>query len=276
MKTLFRIRIHSYVNLISNSSSELFVCSTDKTVQVVKKVVEEIYKNWYDNVRDPQYTYPHVTEIWKLIFQEPTVAEYVFNWYAFPNNLKDEFLKYNEDNFKRRAYYRIGFGQETGYEAGATYKNLQKKEREVRNAVHDKYGYTSASKMYDEDPPKYKMMNQEENEECHKIWKKWAIKKSKAEIAMVKWFLEFNGVALEEMPVFVENDHRWGGIRVQEGGHTSERVLKLIEFMGECESWGYNVKVGDIFIQTVRDNSAPYEIFGAIESMLNAVRRHLG
>ena len=39
------LKVHSFVDLITNSSSELFICPTDKTVEAVYDIVDEILKN---------------------------------------------------------------------------------------------------------------------------------------------------------------------------------------------------------------------------------------
>lgn len=36
------IRIHSFVDVITNSSTELFVCNTDKSVDMVKSLIDEM------------------------------------------------------------------------------------------------------------------------------------------------------------------------------------------------------------------------------------------
>ena len=274
MKTLFKVRIHSYVDLITNSSSELFICSTDKAVDVVKRVIEEIHRNWYDNIRDTRYDDTPTSELWTEIFREPVVANFTFDWYAFPDELKDEYLKYNSDNFNRDCNYFSSV--KTGYEAEPEYKRLQKKDREEAKKIKAPYleGYKDQSELWEKDEASYRIMEAEANETREKIWKKWAIKRSKSEIAMLEWYLKENGVTPEEMPAVTVNECKWGS--VCSPGGLSDRILEMVNNFGDCESWGYNVKKGDILITTTSDNTAPYKIFGAIESMLNAERRHLG
>jgi hypothetical protein len=63
MKTILLIKPHSFVDLITNSSSELFVCNTDKSVETVKAILEKIVKSYYDVVQKP------CPEIWGKIFK---------------------------------------------------------------------------------------------------------------------------------------------------------------------------------------------------------------
>jgi hypothetical protein len=51
MKTLFVIKTHSFVDLITNSSSELFVCNTDKTVKMAKEILIKLAK-LYNQTQD--------------------------------------------------------------------------------------------------------------------------------------------------------------------------------------------------------------------------------
>jgi hypothetical protein len=43
-KVLFVIQVHSLVDVITNSSSELFVLDTDKSLEMVKEILEEATK----------------------------------------------------------------------------------------------------------------------------------------------------------------------------------------------------------------------------------------
>lgn len=44
MKTLLVVRPHSFVDVITNSSSELFVCNTDKPVALITEFLEDLLK----------------------------------------------------------------------------------------------------------------------------------------------------------------------------------------------------------------------------------------
>jgi len=45
MKTTLTISVHSFVDLITNSSSEVYVTANKKTVKVVKSIIELFLKN---------------------------------------------------------------------------------------------------------------------------------------------------------------------------------------------------------------------------------------
>ena len=67
-KQLLKISPHSFVDVMTNSSSELFVCNTDKSVEQVKAVIERVMKGYWMMVGEPEQ------EIWGTIFEEPRVA----------------------------------------------------------------------------------------------------------------------------------------------------------------------------------------------------------
>lgn len=57
MKQLFIINTHSVIDVITNSSSELFVCKTDKTLETVKEMLKtknlgEYEEPWIFNLKD--------------------------------------------------------------------------------------------------------------------------------------------------------------------------------------------------------------------------------
>jgi hypothetical protein len=46
MKQILVISMHSFVDIITNSSSELFVCDVKKSIAAVKEMLEEMLKEW--------------------------------------------------------------------------------------------------------------------------------------------------------------------------------------------------------------------------------------
>ncbi len=66
-KQLLKVTPHSFVDVMTNSSSELFVCNSDKSVEQVKAIVERVMKGYWQMVGEPEQ------EIWGKIFEEPRV-----------------------------------------------------------------------------------------------------------------------------------------------------------------------------------------------------------
>ena len=42
MQTIYKIRIHSFVDLITNSSTEIYIQATEKTVELLKAMINNI------------------------------------------------------------------------------------------------------------------------------------------------------------------------------------------------------------------------------------------
>jgi len=72
MKNVLIIKPHSFVDLITNSSSELFVCETSKSIEAVKAVVETLVKLYFSNEDNRDIT---SEEIWTDLFDEPEMVD---------------------------------------------------------------------------------------------------------------------------------------------------------------------------------------------------------
>lgn len=79
MKTITILNIHSFVDLITNSSSELFVCDTRKSIDAVKLIIEKIISNYYQEQEQD------VPNIWGDIFSEPYIINQDFDLSTYPN-----------------------------------------------------------------------------------------------------------------------------------------------------------------------------------------------
>ena len=65
-KQLFVIKPHSIIDVITNSSTELFIIPTDKTVEFVKEILQEAI-NLHNKTNGTSYTFDE-------IFEEPYVG----------------------------------------------------------------------------------------------------------------------------------------------------------------------------------------------------------
>jgi len=75
MNTLVVISPHSFVDIITNSSSELFVCETKKSLDMVKEIMEDIKSENPD--KDCDYVDPYLLET------EDDVQEFLMNYKEF-------------------------------------------------------------------------------------------------------------------------------------------------------------------------------------------------
>ena len=77
-KDIFIIDIHSFIDVITNSSTELFVCDTDKTVTEVTNLIRLKEKEWPNE-------YGYVFNI-----EQEDVSEYddIYSSYDIPNMIE--------------------------------------------------------------------------------------------------------------------------------------------------------------------------------------------
>jgi len=46
MRQIIQVNLHSFVDVITNSSTELFVCDTKKSVEMIKELLQDILSTW--------------------------------------------------------------------------------------------------------------------------------------------------------------------------------------------------------------------------------------
>ena len=68
-KSVFAIQTHSFVDVITNSSTELFVCDTDKSIETVKQMLQQLINQTL--IENGQITIP--CPIYGEIFDEPFI-----------------------------------------------------------------------------------------------------------------------------------------------------------------------------------------------------------
>jgi hypothetical protein len=82
MMNISVIKLHSFVDLITNSSSELFVCECRKSLETVKEIVEKII---FDHCKEYDQKTPTKDVIWGGMFAEPSISTFEFNLNEYPN-----------------------------------------------------------------------------------------------------------------------------------------------------------------------------------------------
>lgn len=99
MNEIIKISTHSFVDLITNSSSELFVCNGQKSVETVKEIINQIFADGLDEEhldkwqRDQSEKYKGVSPeiVWSELFSdEIIVADRDFDVNTYPH--KEELI----------------------------------------------------------------------------------------------------------------------------------------------------------------------------------------
>lgn len=74
MKILLRVKPHSFVDVITNSSTELFTCNTNKSVEMVEELLKELL-NTYNKLKDSNLSFEN-TFIVKIYTEENFNSDY--------------------------------------------------------------------------------------------------------------------------------------------------------------------------------------------------------
>lgn len=80
MHRIISINLDSFVGIITNSSSELFVLERQKSLEFVKEVITTLI-NSYNSIHESSYTYD-------TCFKEPEYCKYHFQYYKLPEDFR--------------------------------------------------------------------------------------------------------------------------------------------------------------------------------------------
>jgi hypothetical protein len=265
---LLIIRPHSFVDLITNSSSELFILDTKQSVNAVKGVIEELVELYNkrvaltENARERLDTIIALDAVFSEIFQEPRVAEFTFDLQDYPG--------------------RQAFRDVINWHANQRHPLLEDADEKSRvwerlNPSPD-YKDTVAYSAYCE------LWRKAEAE----TYKAWNLFKRDMYLKFYTWVAEQNGVDITPLGRLLDitplgrllpGISSWGK-PVWENNPNEDKIdfpaSRLFREVDEALSWEYSFKKGDIFLRSVDDNSIPYELFGDIEHVFSCERRHLG
>lgn len=236
---LLVINPHSFVDVITNSSSELFVCNTDKSVAAVKEILIKLTEihNQKVALAGGGLAPVDIDTLFVDIFKEPRVSKYDFQYHNYEGF--DGFMSVHD--YDRSCDHPVH--QEASAILGKwdrehtfSYKDSTEKERDVyykNRAV----AYAAAYKKWDK-------LCRDEN--CK----------------LLKWVFKVNNIPWKHgntLPKF-----------------TNKRFWNIADEFLNAINWGYPFKKGDIFIQSRSDNTVPYWMFDDIENLFHARRIHLG
>lgn len=85
VKQIIAIDVHSFVDVITNSSTELFVCDTDKTIEAVEEILHKLIDHYNELV---ELAGNHVE---KLDYDEVFDTPYIYTKEMWYNNKSDEY-----------------------------------------------------------------------------------------------------------------------------------------------------------------------------------------
>jgi len=303
MSHIFIIPLHSTVDVITNSSSELFICDTTGTVDTIKAAITAMVEEY--NKTKP--TDPEELKWWRpvdmkylfsgkrynagrneRIFSEPEISRYTVNLDCDEVRHYVEISRHGAYNDDERALLHPERAR--GDKVMKAWKKLHPEPQfnyeKVKDQTYEVYEKTPVYKKYHK---KHAVWIKAKNREANKIYRVWGKLVLKAYQAMMEHFAEVNGIDLSVIGRPTNRDFEYSYCRygryafIKKGGdfkkNTSKEVIdafKFIEVVEEAEGWGFSVKAGDILLRSESDNSIPYGLFDTIEKTFNAERRHLG
>lgn len=163
MPTILSIKPHSCVDLITNSSTTLFIWDVSQTLQAVKETIIELAKQ----VGDGEEAIDE-SRLFTDIMLEPTVCLFDFDMHKYPRvDIYKSFNDYNQ--YTEHPLYLKCRKEEEAFEA-VTPRPTEEKARQKWNAHY------------------------------HQIWKPWRKAQEKEELALYRWIFKQNHLPWTHVP----------------------------------------------------------------------------
>lgn len=262
------INIHSLIDFISNSSSELFICSINKTLETIKDILTDLAKK-----RD----IPHDV-LFGTMIKEPSICQYDFDLDLYPNRAEyRQFTSFNWDN-------KSQLEQETGEKW---------QEWEANNKIDYpkspyKYGTDDYKKYQDEwyktvylkflNSKKYKTYQEKKNKAYREIHADLDKKRNEIQEEMLKWFFELNKIPYTPITcpenLYSLKDPVWE--KWQEEDNNNIQFNNARNEFEQAASYDYKLKKGNILIESQGDNTIPWKLMDDINAVLGGQRIHIG
>lgn len=258
--SIISIRPHSIVDLITNSSSELYIIEGKKTISMIKAILTNIVK-LYDRANGTEYA----KELFTTVFKEPVLVKWFFDeekhsvLVALIRNATclsydSEEETFNEE-FHQLRQLEISLLREYAPATGLTGEEVDVARHASRQAVSDRLR-PHAERYF---APLIEL-----------------------EKLLLRHFAEDNGLTTEQVNYVLGRtlcyctSTYYPGLRFR--APREEEDTQVEEFMDEYltyKSYHISSKKGDIHLESASDNSVPWMLNETIVNMLSARRYHL-
>jgi hypothetical protein len=264
-KTLLLPALHSNSDLITNSSSETFVCNSDVTqVETVKEIISVLWNSFLTESEQllpfgGRYEKEYLDKLKSKrlfgdIFEEPYFSKWSLN--LFHDLLHGDFyLRYN---IKRDREIHCDEFRPLQAEFDCLVDKYEDWERLHRNC---------------------------EEKDSQEVRYNTFIDFFKPAIdAFTQWFyavcLPDNGFSVNEGVEAFKLEFEfseWRGLDISiKTESDNPKHLEFLQFASKCLDYGYEVRKGQLILNSVEDNSIPYHFFCKIEDVFGGERTHLG
>ncbi len=283
MSHLFVINKHSFVDLITNSSSELFVCNTNKSIEMIKNLLTKLIET-HSELSGVHYTY-------NGCFGKIEEAKYTYDLEKFDESVVLTYKSYNESchlwNDEQCRYNGILILPPPSF---------SKAEREIES-LRNEYPlpcYRNYSKMTDEEKKLNDKLFSERRKKEEVIWTEFGAEKTDVEGKLFIEFLKFNGCSNTDIEKIQEiinravkehrehREHRehqkgdYGHFWYLDEDELSTELIEAWDFFRMTSGYGLTIKKGQILVNSNGGNSIPYELFELLDEYLSAKHYHLG
>jgi hypothetical protein len=268
------IPVHSFVDLITNSSSELFVCNGNKSVATMRELIVTI-ANARNQIVEASGVDTPVSDVFNGVLQEPYAAKYSFDYAKLASDARDEYEKYHEHPGK----YCWSSSDPDNPENKPRYLALKDEENEMRRKLGVDISWRDLEKLSPEARKTYDTNSQEANKKASAIWADYRRDKFRAHIGLFVAFLVYNGFAQGDIDIVIDKMDKtkprgdFGWYDLDLSGH--ETLREAYDDFGLYLSYGMVVNKGDIMVRSDSDNSIPYDLMETLETHLGARRYHI-
>jgi hypothetical protein len=268
---IIKISPHSFVDLITNSSSELFVCDTDKSIQLVKEIMVSLLTKYYLESLDS------LAQDITFLGQDYFILYFGLKYRI---NDKDKYSPKNTQDIKRLV--REIYNGENGEEKIKDFIFHFSQEK-IFHVLKSEYNFDSIGFFYNK-KDSFHLKCHENSMYLHKYvrtkLKKMGIKSRHVFHSNGRYIRKPNKSYLKHSNTIYRSCNKYGfklldqkvNYMFSKYNIDKEEHDDLLGY-----AWyGIDLKEGDIIIESATDNTIPYEIWEEINEVFNAKNYHLG
>ena len=254
---LFILPVHSFVDLITNSSSELFICETKQKLTTFKKTLVKLAElhNEAHKLRDTSTEYGYsdldVPGLFSAHFRNPRIQPYTFRLDLYPKSAEYRSIcDWRHDNV-----------------------HPMKAKAEAKMDAWRKDNPTPKYNWSNEDTPEkraYTDHQKKENAARTKIFAKWNALQDATETELYEWAFRYNGLDWNSGEVSTDKWRRCTRV------FGDKKIEQFIDDIDTATTYDFGFNAGDLWLQTSSDNTVPCSFFDDIQRIFRCKRVHLG